>query len=293
MGQNYLVADITGRGHFVGTVLNWRQLSPSWPGEGDDFWFIDGEQEPSLRGTGTEDYFCDGWGFRKQAGPFYGAPLMEGSETGNRTSVYRWHIPDPVPFSKSLRLEFEHKGVTFNADGSVKSGFEERPDEFSSVAFWYQMEPHKPFPAMAGGYARLPFDYSKMTAGEKLIPGATATEGPIEPQDLGAGKQLWWRPSKEDQALTVTFEVAESGNYEMLLFLTKSWDYGNYQIELDGKPLGPVVDLYSATIADQELPFPVRRLEAGRHSLVFRNRGKDAASKGYLFGLSGILLQKR
>ena len=70
-------------------------------------------------------------------------------------TVYRWHIPDPVPFTKSLRLEFEHKGVTFNADGSVKSGFEERSDDFSSVAYWYQAEPHKPFPPLPIGYARL------------------------------------------------------------------------------------------------------------------------------------------
>jgi hypothetical protein len=60
MGQNYLIADIKGRGQYVGTVLSVYLASPGWFGEGDDFLFIDGETEPSLRGTGTEDYFCDG-----------------------------------------------------------------------------------------------------------------------------------------------------------------------------------------------------------------------------------------
>ena len=63
MGRNYLIADIEGRGHYVGTVQSVVSVSDGWYGEGDDFFFIDGEKEPSLRGTGTEDYFCDGWGF--------------------------------------------------------------------------------------------------------------------------------------------------------------------------------------------------------------------------------------
>lgn len=58
-GKRFLIADIAGTGHYVGTVLSVRQHLASWWGEGDDFWFIDGETEPSLRGTGSEDYFCD------------------------------------------------------------------------------------------------------------------------------------------------------------------------------------------------------------------------------------------
>ncbi|MBV9468703.1 MAG: DUF2961 domain-containing protein [Abitibacteriaceae bacterium] len=293
MGRNYVLADIVGRGHYVGTVLSWRQLTPSWPGEGDDFWFIDGETEPSLRGTGTEDYFCDGWGFRKQAGPYYGAPLMEGNETGNRTSVYRWHIPDPVPFQKSLRLEFEHKGVTFNPDGSVKSGFEERSDDFSSVAYWYQVEPHKPFPPLPRGFARLNYDPSQIVYGEKFVANATATEGRVERQVVGSGPQLLWVPSRSDQVLTVNLEVPEGGNYEPTLILTHSWDYGIYQLELDGKPLSGPIDFYGPTVTDQDYTYPARNLEAGRHTLTIHNVGKNTQSKGYLFGLLGVLLQKR
>ncbi|MBI3119039.1 MAG: DUF2961 domain-containing protein, partial [Candidatus Hydrogenedentes bacterium] len=67
--QNYLIAEIEGHGHYVGTVLNVRQHTPSWYGEGDDFFYIDGEETPRLTGTGTEDYFCDGWGFRQFSYP--------------------------------------------------------------------------------------------------------------------------------------------------------------------------------------------------------------------------------
>lgn len=296
MGRNYPIADIEGRGHYVGTVLSCRQLTASWWGEGDDFFFIDGEKEPSLRGTGTEDYFCDGWGFRKQAGAFYGAPLVEGYEAGNRTTVYRWHIPDPVAFTKSLHVEIEHKGVTFNADGTVRSGFEERSDDFSSVAFWYQLEPHKPFPALPSGYQRLYYDYSKTIEGESLIPGATATSGGIQRQDIGTasgGAHLFWTPTTEGQTLTVPFDLREAGKYEPLILLTTSWDYGIYQICLDGAPLGEPADLYNSTVASAERIFAPRTLAAGHHVLTFINKGKSPISKGYFFGFDGILLAKR
>ena len=96
MGRNYLLADIEGRGHYVGTIQSVYTMSAGWYGEGDDFFFIDGEAEPSLRGTGTEDYFCDAWGFREQDGPFYGTPLWEGMNAGDRGTAYRFHLTDPV-----------------------------------------------------------------------------------------------------------------------------------------------------------------------------------------------------
>ena len=71
-GRNYLIFDGVGQGHYVGTVLSVHMNSGSWFGEGDDFFYIDGEAEPSLRGTGTEDYFCDAWGFRPFNNLYYG-----------------------------------------------------------------------------------------------------------------------------------------------------------------------------------------------------------------------------
>ncbi|MBI5094788.1 MAG: DUF2961 domain-containing protein [Candidatus Hydrogenedentes bacterium] len=297
MGKNYLLAEITGRGQYVGTVLSCRQRTASWWGEGDDFFFIDGEKEPSLRGTGTEDYYCDGWGFRKQNGMYYGAPLVEGYEPGNRTSVYRWHIPDPVIFHTSLHVEIEHKGVTLNPDGKIKSGFEERPDDLSSVAFWYQTEPHKQFAKMPVGYERLHTDYSKAIESEVQIPNAKATQGPVTKQEIGGasgGAQLFWMPSMANQTLTIPFEAKEAGDIDLTLLLVYSWDYGIYEFQLDGKPLGQPVDMYNASVTVREKTiFPSMKLEAGAHTLTVVNRGKNEASKGYFCGVDGILLSKQ
>lgn len=296
MGQRYLIADIQGRGHYVGTVLNCRQNMPSWFGEGDDFFYIDGDAEPSLRGTGTEDYFCDGWGFRVQSGPFYGAPLFEGFARGDRTSVYRWHLADPVTFKKTLRVEIEHVGPVIDDSDKQVAGYGERPDDFSSVAFWYQVEPHKDYAPMPVGYARLYFDFSKTTEAEGLIDKATATAGPISKQEGGVwsgGAQLFWTPAEPDQTLTIPFEVAEAGTYTILLLPTFSFDYGTFQYSLDGTPLGDPMDQFHPSVVTREKPLPLRALEAGAHTLAVRNVGKNPESKGYYFGLDGVLLSKR
>ena len=295
MGQRYLIADIAGRGHYVGTVLNCRQNMPSWFGEGDDFFYIDGEEEPSLRGTGTEDYFCDGWGFRVQSGPFYGAPVFEGFKRGDRTSVYRWHITDPVTFSESLRLEIEHVGPVIDENDKMTANYGERPDDFSSVAFWYQLEPHKVYPELPAGYARLYYDFADTVEAEGLIENAVATEGPILRQEgaWSGGGQLFWTPTKANQSISIPVDIPDSGTYTMLLSLTFSFDYGIFQYDLDGVPLGDPIDQYSSSIVTRELQMPPRQLDKGSHTFSARNVGKNADSAGYYFGLDGLLLMTR
>ncbi len=67
--DNYVILDAEGEGQYVGCVLSIDNFDASnqaytWPGEGDDMIFIDGELwPPSLHGTGTEDYFGMAWGF--------------------------------------------------------------------------------------------------------------------------------------------------------------------------------------------------------------------------------------
>ncbi|MBM3498023.1 MAG: DUF2961 domain-containing protein, partial [Armatimonadetes bacterium] len=153
---DYLILDAEGEGHYVGVVYSVQNSMPGWFGEGDDRFYIDGEAEPSLRGTGTEDYFCDAWGFREFNGPYYGVSLWEGYDAGDRGTVYRWHIPDPVHFARSLRFTIEHKGSYVNEQGEFTSHFQERPDYLSSCAFWYQVPPAKRFPPLPPAAERIP-----------------------------------------------------------------------------------------------------------------------------------------
>jgi hypothetical protein len=137
--DNYLITDIEGKGHYVGVNYYVHSPGPVWYGEGDDMFFIDGRPwPPSLHGTGTEDYFNTSWCPKSPfSHPFYGYPRVN-NDVGwlGRTHVYRFHITDPVYFDKSLRFSIEH------GHNNVLTL------DLASVAYWYQTEPHKPYPDM-------------------------------------------------------------------------------------------------------------------------------------------------
>jgi hypothetical protein len=289
MGRNYLLADIEGRGHYVGTVQNVYHISSGWYGEGDDFFFIDGATEPQLRGTGTEDYFCDGWGFRQQDGPFYGTPLWEGYNAGDRSTAYRFHIPDPITFTKSLRAEIEHKGSQSFPDGTG-SGFIERDDLMSSVAFWYQTEPHKAWPALPRGPDRLPFREEILAIGYKAVPEAKHSDHPVQVQSVGGttdDRQLWFTPADDRGWVEIPFNSATDHTAELSVRLVHSWDYGIYRVSLDGKEVG-TFDLYSASIVPTSHKLGSHFLSAGAHTLRLTCAGKSEKSKGYFMGFDTL-----
>ncbi len=290
MGRNYLLADIVGRGHYVGTIQSVYHMSSGWYGEGDDFFFIDGAAEPQLRGTGTEDYFCDAWGFRQQDGPFYGTPLWEGYGTGDRSTAYRFHIPDPVTFKKSLRAEIEHKGSQTFPD-RTGSGFIERDDLMSSVALWYQTEPHKSWPALPPGPDRLPFREQRLVTGWKAVPDAKHSEHPIEVQSLGGvtdNKQLWFKPADDKGWVEVTFNTEKEQTAELTGKLVHSRDYGKYRIKLDGAELA-TLDLYNPEVTPTPHRWGMRKLAAGQHTLRFECVGKSDKSTGYFLGFDNVV----
>ncbi len=145
--ENYLIADIEGKGHFVGVNYFVHCPTPIWYGEGDDMIFIDGEQwPPSLHGTGTEDYFNTSWAPKALfSHPYYGyARVNEDTGWLGRTHVYRFHISDPVYFNESLRFSIEH-GHNNNLTLDL-----------ASVAYWYQREPHQQFPPFPSRAERAP-----------------------------------------------------------------------------------------------------------------------------------------
>ena len=120
----------------------------NWYGEGDDMIFIDGESwPPSLHGTGTEDYFNMAYGPAVPfSTPYYGITLPGGRNWSGKISLYRFHIEDPIHFQKSIRVTIEHGHAN------------RRSDDYSSTAYWYQFEPHKPFPSLPTAEDRSPRD---------------------------------------------------------------------------------------------------------------------------------------
>jgi len=130
---NYTILEAEGRGHYIGCNLSVTHFQDSWWGEGDDMIFIDGEGwPPSLHGTGSEDYFGHAWGMQRNAYPMSGSVLYEGDMPGYQVS-YRFHLVDPVHFSRSIRVTMEHGHAN------------QLSDDWASTAYWYQTLPSKQF----------------------------------------------------------------------------------------------------------------------------------------------------
>lgn len=292
-GEDYLILDAEGRGHFVGCNLSVRQLEPSWWGEGDDRFYIDGEEVPSIQGTGSEDYFCDGWGIRKLDGLYYGFPISEGFEILSRHTNYRFHIQDPVTFTKSLRVTMEHKGARIY-EGGRHDGYVERADDFSSVAYWYQTEPHRDFAPLPKGEERLYPNNGVLIEGESLVGSARVTTGNATQQALwgwSGGSHLLYTPQQAPAEIAVDFDVPKSGKYLVTMQFTHSWDYGEYRCYLDSKPIGRAMDLFSSDVVQGPLTkMGVHELTQGKHELKVQTNAKNPASQGYYFGLDFIEL---
>ncbi len=292
MGRNYLLADIRGRGHYVGTVQSVYLTSDGWYGEGDDFFFIDGVPEPILRGTGTEDYFCDAWGFRAHEGPFYGVTVYEGRSAGNRSTAYRFHLPDPVAFRKSLRVEIEHKGSqTFG--GGQSSGFIERDDLFSSVAYWYQTEPHQPWPVLPAGPERIPYREQLVFVGTNGLQTARHSGQPLQVQTLRGRTprhQLWFKPEAAGAWIEIPFQTDHALTGDLLVRVTRAPDYGRYRVSLDGRFLAQF-DGCAPTVQPLEVFLGRQNLAAGAHVIRFECEGRNEASRGHLLGFENVSMR--
>jgi hypothetical protein len=182
---NYVILDAEGHGHYVGVLFSVYSLRGArtwdWYGEGDDMIWIDGQPgmsvpdtvrkpdprigpkaaliepraesapgandqwPPTLHGTGTEDYFNTAWcPTQDYSAPYHGIISAGGPNWTEPVTLYRWHIEDPAIFKERIRVTIEHG----HANG--------RGDDISSVAFWYQAEPHKPFEPLPEVARRIP-----------------------------------------------------------------------------------------------------------------------------------------
>lgn len=249
-GHNYAFADIAGDGYFAGVTQHMQAYTKGDKFnflEGDEFYYIDNETTASIRGTGTEDYYQGGWYFKD--GPF-NAPyhgLMLKNQELMRVSCYRFHLLDRINFKTALRAQIEHGQRTYN---------EARVD-YSSVAYWYQHEPHVPFPA-------IPADRNPITPKEAyLLPGAVEFEGIAGSMpyyastyltgwsnDMGA---LFVFNAAGQSTVPVNFSVPKPGKYAIGANCVGNDHNGVLQMLVDGQAIGPEIDTYTPDPQDDYL----------------------------------------
>lgn len=211
-GHNYLALDAAGSGFLVGTSygIRRRKKQPDeWYHGGGDTILIDGEVNPHiLHGIGAEDYFGHSWGVAPFAGRYIGAPYFAHTapgEPGYDVVLYRFHVPDPIRFTSSIRHVIGSMG-----------------DSISSVAYWYQTEPHTPYFTLPEGDDLL--QEAEVRRGSLDIEPAYQDEwmvlGPIATRDAPFDEVLPWELA-DDPNVKRTYLA--KGPHETTRLMDVSW----------------------------------------------------------------------
>jgi hypothetical protein len=315
----------TGAGHFVGTNLSIEQREDSWWGEGDDQIFVDGATTPTLSGTGSEDYYGGAWCYSNEFSyPYIGMPLRgrilpDGKldrcwrdlkredagqwnwpvawRKGDLWNVYRYHIPDPIPFKKSIKVQIEHGWIN-----------NERQDNYSIVAYWYQTEPHTSQPELPKVDDRLP-QFARLSEralgffeGEDFVDYAIrGSDCKLTEVDQSIWGDLWsrrgsleWEPDTAVKQMSLPVPVSRVTTGGLTLALGRTRSSGIFSVSLDDKILTRGLDLYDHVLLPhpETFTFDVDPLTTGIHMVEFTWTGKNKASEGARLAIDRILLYK-
>lgn len=292
-GRNYTILETSGEGHYVGTALFMKGRTLSFL-EGNEMVYIDGDTNPTIEGTGTEDYFCSGWYFDRglYSAPYHGVVIKD--ERPARVSAYRWHIEDAIPFSKSIRFTIEH-----GAENTVAA-------DYSSVAYYYLAGPSpmpQPLPSdLLPSHVQVETTFAIVGGieAESLQGTAKSTGGGFWVQDTAdwEGHHVWsngqaliWYPDAKGAEWTLQLPCAAGGEYEVVARMVCGPTLGTAQFIVDGKPVGVPVDLFAPAMTPKEVSLGTLTLKPGANPLVVRAAGKNPLSKGQAVGIDAFILK--
>jgi len=299
-GEDYLILETEGKGHYVGTVMAVRTRSPSWFGEGDEKIYIDGEAEPSIWGTGTEDYFLSAWGLQSNVNtPYFGTVYFDQwGIVGGHTSAFRWHLADPIVFGKKIRVTIEHFGWISPDENKERRAhsWNEREDDFASVAYWYQTGIPTCLIQSPAAEERILPNLDKIIPAKDVVAAKSYTQGRAEIQDnldFYMDGQLLFFPTGDMATVDIPFTIEEKKPTRLLLSVTRAPDYGIWQAYLNGIKVGAPMNLYDERVREWEHHLLDFWPEPGEYTIQLRLVGKDQRSTGKLLGVEAVRLRER
>jgi hypothetical protein len=288
---------IEGQGVFVGDALSIGNPTTQWWGEGDEKFYVDGETFPSHFGTGTEDYYGYAWSSPQLfQHPLHNQTRCDGPNVFGWTSVNRFRALDAIPFTKSLRFDMEvwH--------------WKECEIERAATVYYYARPGAKDnAPAIRAADLEIKtFEYKPFR-----VPGAIEAEGlrvvdssaglEHETQELDGerwsdGKQLFVKAKEKGAFIALSVPVSEPGRHEVIVYPTKSWDYGTLQFFVDGAKAGEPLVTFNTAGHDVAAPKPysLGTFELGsemtlRIEVVGTHEKSDAPH--YYFGLDCVVIE--
>ena len=259
---DWCMLEAEGPGRFAGVMLGVVNTAGQWWGEGDEKVWVDGDTFPSYFGTGSEDYFGYAWCSPELfTHAYHNQSIVTGPANFGYTAVSRYHILDDIPFDESIKFDIEKWGA---ADR-----------EYCCTTYWYSAggarDFFEPVPVDDRRVRPLPepFKVKGALEGEELeIARLTGGETQIQtmPGEFSGQKHLWWTNPEEGDIIEVKVPVAKAGRYDVILGITKSWDYGIHQVVLNGEDVGDPVDFHTTP------PFKPAKIDLGIQDLSEANR---------------------
>jgi hypothetical protein len=102
------------------------------------------------------------------------------------------------------------------------------------------------------------------------------------------GRQLFCG-AQRGGSIDLGFEIPAEGRYRIRVLATAAPDFGVVHAALDGKTIGPTVDLYAGRVCPAgSLELGEFHFQAGRHRLRITAVDKNVRSKNYFFGLDAV-----
>jgi hypothetical protein len=299
--RDWNVVSIEGRGIYVGDALSVGNRSKSWWGEGDEKIYVDGEVLPSHFGTGTEDYYGYASGSSELfEAPFHGQTRCDGPGNFGYTSLHRLRALDAIPFFGQLEFDLEVWHLATNTYAS-----------FAATTWFYAdrdvvVDRGDTEVAAGSGVAALVWR-------PKRLPGALEAEDwaivgrseglEVEPQDLGerwsGERQLRVRGTAAGQFVELKVPTEAAGRRRVVVYPTRSYDYGTLAFSVDGEPAGEPLVTFNEE--DPEAVGPPRahslgEFDLGADGFVLRvevvGSHADSRAPHYYFGLDCVVLEE-
>jgi hypothetical protein len=295
-GAPFTYLKTTGRGKVVGVIL---QAQGPVPGqtpffEGDDRAVIDGE--PAIPGTGSEDSFNGGWydvpgrWFGRASFPLSGC--LDYLKPLARTGGYRWFVADAYNYTQSIDFTIEH-----GPEGNLI------PTDYTSVTFFYSLEPPLPGELLPPATARRVVDPARIVfipGWNVPIPSFSLQEATLAKTVLTLGKDrvrvLSMRAKGDDvfgpHHVALSCDVPSAGRYRVSIKAVAGPDQAIVQLAVQDRPIGEKADLFAAKRGlTGPLVLGELKLDAGANPVVLRLVGKNAKSSGLGLDLAEIVLE--
>ncbi len=287
--SSYVILRTRGHGHVVGVNLNIQSYNKKLDFLGGiERIYIDGEKKPSIAGTGTGNFFSAGsLQHTEFVSPYSGIILRD--DSAGRISGYRFFIQDAISFKKSIKFTMEH--------GSRNQDL----TDFSSTVFWYQTEPHHPFPPMPKAGQRIPLRAitpGKLLEAENLnIKSVNVKTRLMDMSNNGpewsGEKQVLFETRKGSQ-ISIVLPRLEETSYDIEIYYTKGPNYGDASVYLGEQKIGEIHAFASTVLPGGKVTLKGLQNEIRSMELKIIVDGKDSLSTGYYLGLDGLnLLPKR